>query len=148
MLYPNGVAHGFGLDNRDRTTSLNVTGPSGVLASYLQNYGFSGHKQSVMEGSGRATNYTYDSNYRLTNESIGSDPSGVNGALSYSLDAVANRLNLNSTLAPLPSQTFSYDSNDRINSDTYDANGNTIASGGTTYGYEFEDRLTSASTRL
>ena len=127
-------------------TSLNVTGPGGVLASYSQNYSFSGHKQSVMEGSGRAANYTYDSIYRLTNESIASDPGGVNGTLSYSLDAVANRLNLNSTLAALPPQALSYDADDRLNSDAYDANGNTVASGGTTYGYEFEDRLTSTSS--
>ena len=76
MLYPNGVTHGFGFDNRDRTTSLNVTGPAGVLASYSQNYSFSGHKQSVMEGSGRSANYTYDPIYRLTNEAIAGDPGG------------------------------------------------------------------------
>ena len=75
---------------------------TGVLASYSQNYSFSGHKQSVMEGSRSAANYTYDSIYRLTNESIASDSGGVNGTLRYSLDAVANRLNLTSTLAALP----------------------------------------------
>ena len=146
MLYPNGVTHGFGFDNRDRATSLNVAGPGGLLASYSQNYSFSGHKQSVAEGTGRAANYTYDSIYRLTNESIAGDPGGVNGTLGYSLDAVANRINLTSTLAALPSQALSYDAADRLSSDTYDANGNTLISGGTSYGYEFEDRLTSTSS--
>jgi hypothetical protein len=29
MQYPNGVAHAFSYDSRDRTTGLNVNGPSG-----------------------------------------------------------------------------------------------------------------------
>ena len=36
MLLPNGVTHGLEFYNRDRTTSLNVTGPSRVLASYSE----------------------------------------------------------------------------------------------------------------
>lgn len=46
-------------------------------------------------------------------------------------------------LAAIAGQTNAFDANDRLTSDTYDANGNTLSSGGNTFGYEFEDRLTS-----
>jgi hypothetical protein len=52
-------------------------------------------------------------------------------------------LSLTSTLTALSSQALRYDANDRLAVDTYDANGNTVASGGKAFAYEFEDRLTS-----
>lgn len=59
---------------------------------------------------------------RLTTETIANDlNSANNGALNYSLDAVGNRLVRTSTLAAIPSMTASYDANDRLNSDGYDA---------------------------
>ena len=69
----------------------------------------------------------------------------MNGLLSYTHGAVGNRLTLASTLAALGSQNKSYDANDRLTDETYDANGSTLAANGWTYGYEFEDRLVSAS---
>jgi len=42
----------------------------------------------------------------------------------------------------LTNQSFSYDPDDRLESDTYDANGNTLTSAGSTFGYDFEDRPT------
>ena len=68
------------------------------------------------------------------------DPTN-NGAVDYSYDAVGNRTNLFSTLAPIASATYAYDGNDRLLADTYDNNGNTLASGGDTFAYDFEDRL-------
>ena len=62
--------------------------------------------------------------------------------LTYLLDPVGNRSSLTSTLTALPNQTFTYDADDRLSSDTYDANGNTLASGGNIFAYDFEDRLT------
>jgi len=41
----------------------------------------------------------------------------------------------------VPGGSFSYDANDRIGGDTFDANGNTISSAGISYGYDFENRL-------
>lgn len=49
-------------------------------------------------------------------------PSVKNG-----LDAVGNRLSRTSAIAGLSNQAFTYDDNDRLESDTYDANGNTKA---------------------
>jgi hypothetical protein len=37
--------------------------------------------------------------------------------------------------------SFFYDANDRLTTDNWDANGNTISSGGISYGYDFENRL-------
>jgi len=138
FTYPNGVTHAYTYDNRDRNISLTA---GGVV--YTQPYSFSGRKQSVSESTGRNTGYSYDNIYRLLNENITGAPS--NGSLNYTLDAVGNRLALTSTLAALQSQTASYDPNDRISGDTFDANGNTLTSGGVTYTYDFEDRLLSAS---
>ncbi|HKQ07896.1 MAG TPA: hypothetical protein VJ464_22400, partial [Blastocatellia bacterium] len=40
-----------------------------------------------------------------------------------------------------PNQTSSVDVNDRLASDSYDSNGNTIGSAGNTYQYDSENRL-------
>jgi RHS repeat-associated protein len=91
---------------------------------------------------GRTVNYTYDDLYRLTSESIASDPHGVNGTATYSYDPAGNRLNRSSSIAPVPSQISTYDPNDRLTSDTYDNNGNTTAANGNSYSYDFENYLT------
>jgi RHS repeat-associated protein len=56
---------------------------------------------------------------------------------------VGNRLTRTSTstLPGVANQAFSYDANDRLTSDAYDNNGNTIDSGGNIDRYDFEDRL-------
>src|SRR5262249_483993 len=53
-----------------------------------------------------------------------------------------NQLSRTSTVASVPSATYAYDANDRLTTDTYDANGNTIGSNGNSYSYDFEDHLT------
>jgi YD repeat-containing protein len=56
---------------------------------------------------------------------------------------VGDRLGRSGSL--LPSQSFSFDANDRLNSDTYDANGNTLIGSGFNQNqadqYDFENRL-------
>jgi hypothetical protein len=44
-------------------------------------------------------------------------------------------------LAPVPAGTFLYNANDELQTDAYDANGNTVNSGGLGYAYDFENRL-------
>ena len=82
------------------------------------------NRTAVTEVGGRTGNYTYDDLYRLTSESIGNDPHGVNGSAGYGYDPVGNRLNRSSSIAPMPSQSSTYDANDRLTSDAYDNNGN------------------------
>ena len=143
MQYPIGVAHAFTYDNRDRPINLSVTGPLGLSLSYAQTFSPSGRKTNVTEQTGRDTNSGYSSVYRLLSENIAGDPASANnGALTYLLDPVGNRTSLTSSLAALPNQSFTYDSDDRLSSDTYDANGNTLTSGENTFAYDFEDRLT------
>jgi hypothetical protein len=49
---------------------------------------------------------------------------------------------LTSTIPSLPgSISYSYDANDRLSTDNYDNNGNTISSGGPTNIYDFENRM-------
>jgi hypothetical protein len=87
-------------------------------------------------------NYSYDSLYRLTQEQITSDPvTANNGTIGYSYDAVGNRLTRTSSIAAVPSSNSTVDANDRLTSDAYDANGNTISSNSNGYLYDFENRL-------
>lgn len=147
VQYLNGVTHGYSYDKRDRTTGMTITGPSGSIATYTQTFGPSGHKLSVTESSGRNTSYLYDALYRLGSENITGDPAVVNnGQLNYSLDPVGNRLSLVSTLAALASQSNTYNPDDQISGDTFDANGNTLSSSQLSFRYDFADRLTSATS--
>ena len=86
--------------------------------------------------------YVYDNDYRLKSETITSDPGSNNGAESYNYDVVGNRTSLSSTIPALPgSITYSYDDDDRLSTDSYDANGNTIKSAGIANTYDFENRI-------
>ncbi len=131
---PNGVSHAYTYDSRNRLTNLAV----GTLASYAYTLDAAGHRTSVAELSGRTVSYTYDALYRLTSEAI----SGV-GTVSYIYDPVGNRKQTTSTIPQIPAGLFNYDANDRLSTDTYDANGNTVSSGGTGNVYDFENHLIS-----
>ncbi len=139
---PNGVAHAYTYDSRNRLTNLAV----GTLASYAYTLDAAGHRTSVAELSGRTVNYTYDALYRLTSEAIACGagiPACVSGSVSYTYDPVGNRKQTTSTIAQIPAGLFNYDANDRLSTDTYDANGNTIASAGVNNVYDFENHLIS-----
>ncbi len=78
----------------------------------------------------------------LQSETIANDPGGNNGAESYTYDAVGNRKTLSSTIPSLPgSMSYTYDTNDRLTTDSYDNNGNTTSSSGISFTYDFENRL-------
>jgi RHS repeat-associated protein len=130
----------------DRVTEmLWKQGTSTPFGSWSYGYNNRGQRLSSTDITGRAATYGYDGASRLTSEAISGDPRGgsFNGALSYLLDRAGNRLSRASTLAALGAQAFTYNANDEISGDTFDANGNTTASGGHTYAYDFENRLVS-----
>ena len=55
---------------------------------------------------------------------------------------VSNRKEITSTLAPVPAGLWNYDANDRFTAgDTYNADGNTVSSGGIANVYDFENHL-------
>jgi hypothetical protein len=59
------------------------------------------------------------------------------------LDPVGNRLSTNSTLTGISSGSFSYNADDLLSTESYDANGNTVATSGKTLAYDSENRLKS-----
>ncbi len=85
-------------------------------------------------------NYGYDSLYRLTSEAVSSDPNNHNGTTSYQYDSVGNRKQL--LVNGATANTYTYDPDDRLGSDQYDADGNTTNSGGTASTYDFENHMT------
>ena len=146
--YSNSVQTGNVFDPLNRLTQTCVATSSPAcsagqpLASYAYTLGAAGNRTNVTELSGRSVTYGYDNDYRLMSETIAADPGGNNGAENYTYDAVGNRLTLSSTIPSLGGgMTYAYDTNDRLTSDTYDNDGNTIVSGGTTNTYDFENRM-------
>jgi RHS repeat-associated protein len=143
-VYPNGVQAVATPDSMNRITNLAISGAS-PLASCTYTYGAAGNKLTATEASGRNTTFNYDSVYRLLQETISGATGSHNGALSYSLDPVGNRTALNATLPGFSSVTNTFDADDRISADSFDANGNTLTSSGKTFAYDFENRLTSVN---
>ena len=129
VTYPNGVQSSFGYDDLNRLTNMPVQ-KALTIANYSYQLGAVGNRNSASEqtnGTTRTVNWTYDNIYRLTNESIsGATPSG---SVAYGLDAVGNRLSQTSSLSGISSGTFTFDANDRLSGEQYDANGNTMVTG-------------------
>src|SRR5262249_45989072 len=134
----NGVQSVYTYNSVDRMTQLTHSKSATTLASYTHTLDPTGRRLSVTENTGRVTTYTYDSIYRLKSETVSAHPASGNGALNYTYAPVGNRLSRNSTLAAVLSTTSAYDANDRLTSDSYDANGNTRSASGVSYTYDFE----------
>jgi len=138
VTLPNGVQSSFTYDTLNR-----VKGLSSQPASYTYQRGPTGNLLSGTESSGRQVNWSYDGIYRLTNETVSLAPSQNNGAVSYGLDPVGNRLSESSSLPGVASGSWTFNSDDQISSETYDANGNVIAAGGKTFSYDSQNKLVS-----
>jgi hypothetical protein len=110
---------------------------------YMYTLGPTGNRTSATELSGRTLNWSYDGIYRLTNETISSDPSHNNGSAGYGLDPVGNRLSQSSTLPGIPSGSFSYNADDELATENYDANGNVTAIGGKAFAFDSQNELVS-----
>lgn len=125
VALPNGVVSGYGYNAVNRLTGLTISRGATMLNSYQYGLHPTGHRRAVTEASGRNSVYEYDALWRLRKETISGDAAGKNGQVAYGLDPVGNRLSRSSSVAGLTSQAFTYNANDRVNGDTYDANGNT-----------------------
>ena len=145
------LANAFGMvtaqyayNGRNRLTGLQIRDAQSVL---LNSFGYQlnavGHRTRIDEANGRTRLFQYDNLNRLTSEQITGDSAGVNGAVSYVHDLVGNRIASASTLPGVVSQSNSYSVNDRLDSDTCDDNGNTVAASGITAGdvYDAWNRL-------
>jgi len=142
--YPNGVTHAYSYDTLNRLTQVGASKNAVGISNYAYTLGLAGNRLTVAELSGRSVAYGYDSLYRLTSENVTSDPNNKNGTTSYTYDAVGNRQQLlvNGTTA----NTYSYDADDRLGSDSYDADGNTINSLGIGNVYDFESHMITHGT--
>jgi RHS repeat-associated protein len=136
VTYPNGVQSTFSYDTLNR-----VTGLSSQPASYTYQRGPAGNLTSVTESSGRTASWNYDGIYRLTNETISLAPSGHNGSVGYGLDPVGNRLNDTSSLEGVSPGAWSFNADDELSSETYDADGNVTSTGGKALSYDSENHL-------
>ncbi len=139
--YPNGVQSTFTYDPLNR-----VTGLSSQPASYTYRRGPTGNLTSAAESNGRQVSWSYDGIYRLTSETIASDPSKNNGTASYGLDPVGDRLNELSSLPDISSGSWTYNADDELSSESYDPNGNVTSTGGKSFTYDSENHLISMST--
>src|ERR1700735_560723 len=142
MTRPNGVTTNYSYDNLSRLLSVlhQVSASTIDGAAYI--YDSAGNRTAkTNELSAVTSNYTYDPLYELTQVTQAN-----NTTESYSYDPVGNRLsslgvspysiNSSNELTSTPSATY-----------TYDNNGNTLtkvtSAGTTTYGWDYENRLTS-----
>jgi len=132
----------------NRLTDVAAAKGGGALASYSYTLGPSGNRTGVTELNGRTVTYTYDDLYRLTSETIAAG-SGATfacgtaqcGTVGYVYDPVGNRTSMTSTLGAVPAGLWNYDANDRLTTDTYDNDGNTVSSAGIQNVYDFENHL-------
>jgi RHS repeat-associated protein len=136
--YPNGFQSIFTYDSLNRLTAM-----ASQVSGYAYQLGPTGNRTSVLEYSGRTINWSYDGINRPTNETISSDPAKKNGAVTYGLDPVGNRLTETSSLSGVNSGSYSYNADDELSTETYDANGNTLTTGGKSFTYDSENHLTS-----
>lgn len=149
IQYPNGATNFYQYDSLNRLTNL-VWGTNGTtIASFYYQLGPTGTRTTLQEyvsGANRTNRWTYDPLYRLTLEAITTNSTLC--SLGYTFDDVGNRLTRSvtnfSVPASLTNQTFTFNTNDWLATDGYDANGNTTNSTTTNYQYDVENRLTNA----
>ncbi len=168
ITFPNGQMRSYSFDDQGRLTQLANTHPiAGNLATYAYAYDLNnatgayttlGQRTSMTADvpaqslSSALTKYYYDNRYQLTRSDYPS-VAPFNGEIhSWTYDAIGNRITntVNGTTTNYSYQRLGTNPNNwqRITSDgtngyTYDANGNTIARGGSTFGWDYENRTTS-----
>jgi RHS repeat-associated protein len=128
----------------------NITSTGTTLSSFIYSYNKANNRTQVVEVNGDVVSWTYDATYQLTNE----HRSGANSYnITYSYDAVGNRLTLNSNGA-ITTSTYNA-ANELATSQTtsgvttysFDGSGNlltSLAPGNqlTSYTWDGENRLT------
>jgi RHS repeat-associated protein len=141
--YPNGFQTIYTYDELNR-----VTAQASQVSGYTYQLGPTGNRTSASEYSGRQVTWSYDGIYRLTNESITGASGGKNGNVAYGLDPVGNRESENSSLSGVPSGSFGYNADDEVSTESYDQNGNTLATGGKTFAYNSQNQLVSMGSTV
>ncbi|MGH7951237.1 MAG: RHS repeat-associated core domain-containing protein, partial [Limisphaerales bacterium] len=142
-LLPNGVTNIYTYDSLNRLTNLTSKTDIGTIASFTYELNAAGTRTNLAEtldGASRNVAWSYDPLSRLTNEVLtGASPTGTIG---YQYDVVGNRTSRSSTVSGVAAQSPSYNSDDELSSDNYDANGSTTNSSGNSFAYDVENHLT------
>jgi RHS repeat-associated protein len=147
LAQPNGVTTTYAYDNLDRLTNLTSKHGTTPLASYTYTLGLTGRRDQVVEADGTTRAYGYDQLDRLRTESVTGAGAG-NYSKAFEYDPVGNRTTQMTSGAGAASVSYTYDSRDRLLSETgvaygWDQNGNLVSrTGDATYEWDFEDRLT------
>lgn len=153
VTYPNGVMTTYTYDDLNRLVYMETANSGAqIINSYSYTLDNAGNRTQVQENNGRIVDYTYDNLYRLIAEDILDSDNG-NQAISYTYDAVGNRLTKTVDGAIT---SYDYDINNRLSTETtptdtitysYDDNGNQTkkqsAAENIIYGYDYENRLVS-----
>ena len=146
IRYVNGVTNLFQYDLLNRLTNAVWKTNAGPIASFYYQLGLSGIHTNLSEtlnGSSGSYAWSYDSLYRLKQESLGGASSG---AISYAFDSVGNRTNRTVTGSlSLTNQSFTFNTNDWLTTDSYDDNGNTTNSSGNAYRYDPLNNVTNVN---
>ena len=139
VAYPNGFQTTFTYDQLSRMTAVSTP-----ASSYNYQLGPTGNRIGATEGNGRSLTWNYDGIYRLTNETISGDPSQNNGSATYGLDPVGNRTSVNSSFNGFNPIAGTYNADDEISSESYDANGNvTQEANGNHHTYDSQNHMLS-----
>jgi RHS repeat-associated protein len=158
LANPNGINNTCQYDSLNHLTNITaLNSQSALVAEYTYTYSAAGRRLTAAENIAttngvRTINrlYTYDANYRLTGESIAATgPVSLpgNSSIGYTYDHMGNRLSRVSTLSQVPTASYNYDVDDRLTSDSYDNNGNTVSGhvlanqASVSDQYDFENRL-------
>ena len=144
--YPNGVQSIMTYDALNRITGLAASSSAAEVSGYTYQRGPTGNLTSATELNGRTVNWSFDGVCRLTSEAVSSDPSKINGNVAYGLDPVGNRLSDTSSNPDVPSGSYGYNADDEVTSETYDANGNVLSTGGRAFTYDSENHLMTMTT--
>ncbi|MBN1887926.1 MAG: VCBS repeat-containing protein [Thermoflexales bacterium] len=162
MTYPNGSVVRYTYDDLNRLTgAINARSDGSLISAYTYTLGIGGHRQQVQEFDGtntRTVRYVYDELYRLVAEQVYDDPVRGTFFVTYTHDAMGNRLNRVHSLDG--TSTYEYDANDRLITETlpgggqrlygYDAAGNQtqVSHGGviTSYSYNARNQLVGISS--
>ena len=157
MTYPNDTIAEYTYDALNRLINLvNKTSNGGIISSYTYTLDAGGNRTRVEEHTGRVVEYEYDDTDKLLEEKI-TNPDSSSSVISYTYDAVGNRLTKTDCTDALPcvSTTYQYDDNNRLIQEdditySYDDNGNlkekTSAEEDILYFYDDENHLTRVET--
>jgi RHS repeat-associated protein len=149
VKYPNGITNQYAYDPLNRLINMSAGLRGAQRADFTYSLKSGGTRTNLADnvgGTSRAFSWSYDSLYRLTNETVSG---ATTGTLTNVFDGVGNRTSRAGSLGGLGPLTSTFDANDQVDNDSnpnnaniwYDANGNMKTNGAAIYAYDWANRL-------